>query len=104
MPRAGLGLQQIHAHVRDGQVVGRVVRLLPDERGTGGVGNDHTGEVGADPLRGPLDANTPPGWGLSSHVATTQPSAAAIPSRAGKADQTLNPRARSCSRPSSVIR
>src|SRR4029077_854113 len=50
------------ANVGYGEVVGRVVGLLPDQQRADRVGDQLAAEVGTHPLRSVLDANSSPGY------------------------------------------
>ncbi len=49
--------QELASYVGHREVVGGVLRLLPDEQGPGGVGDELAAEVGANALRALLDAH-----------------------------------------------
>jgi hypothetical protein len=52
---AAVRLEQLGAHVRHREVVGGVLRTLPDERRTGRVDYELAAQVGTHPFRAGLD-------------------------------------------------
>src|SRR3954471_4911091 len=60
---AAVRLEQLAADVREREVVGRVVRLLPDEQRPRGIGHDLAAEIRAHPLGALLDPDSPAGFG-----------------------------------------
>ena len=58
--------RELGADVGERDVVGRVLRLLPDEERPSGVGDELAAEVGANPFRALLQAYAAAdaGWGL----------------------------------------
>src|SRR5262249_45117034 len=60
MDAVPVGREQFRADVVEGEIIGRVVGLLPDEQRLGCVGDEFAAEVGADPLGAVLEADASP--------------------------------------------